>query len=230
MAEGSLFLVVNSHPYMQNLNSTYQTLVGYFGENIVLLFLFTISIFLYSVFVWKFYKRLAKRDIFDLNLERYRFDRSRWVWLKMIISVVLYIVEYCILFPIYIFFWFGIITVFLFLIAKGIEVKNILLISMSLVATIRMASYYKEELSNDIAKLIPFAFLAILITDPYFFSFERVIERIYELPSLLDNLLEFVVFVFVIEGLFRFLYLIKMSFSGGSDESENDNLELDEDL
>ena len=204
MAQGNLLLVVNGNPY-------YQTLVNYLGENVVMLIVFTIGIFLYSIFIWHFYKKLSKRDLFKLNLEKYEFDHSGWVWFKKLISVVMYLIEYCILFPIYILFWFAIITIFLFVITENIGVENILLISMSLIAATRMASYYKEDLANDISKLVPFALLAILITDPYFFSVQRVLDRIYELPSLFSHILDFVVFVFAAEGLFRFLYLIKIS-------------------
>lgn len=225
MSSANLFLVLNSNPYLQGLANIYQSLVNYFGENIILLSLYTIGIFMYCVFIWNFYKKLSKMDLFKLNLDRYRFDHSRWVWFKKLVSIFLYLLEYCVLFPIYIILWFGIMTFFLFIIAKNIEVKNILLISMSLVTTIRMASYYKQELATDISKLIPFALMAILITDPYFFSVQRVFERLYEIPSLLDNIFEFMVFVFFIEGLFRFIYLINLSLKKRLPKKREDDTE-----
>ena len=42
-----------------------------FGPTYLELLFFTIGMFFYAVFVWYFYKKLAKRDIFELNLSKY---------------------------------------------------------------------------------------------------------------------------------------------------------------
>jgi hypothetical protein len=207
MNPGDIILTINATPY-------YQTLVNFVGETIALLLLYTIGIFLYSVFIWYFYKKLSKRDLLELDLMHYDFDVSKWAWLKKTISVALYIVEYCFVFPIYIFFWFSVTTLLMFVIAETGDVGNILLISMSLIATVRVASYFKEELSNDIAKLLPFALLAVIITNPLFFSVEELLERISQLPNFFVILLDFITFIFVVEISLRVLYLLYLLLKG----------------
>lgn len=100
-----------------------------------------------------------------------------------------YIFEYLIVFPILVFIWFGIFSTFMFFLAKDLPVATILLMSMALVATIRITSYYKEDLSKDLGKMIPFALLAIFLVAPNFFSMELVQERFSEVSSFVSDIL-----------------------------------------
>ena len=72
-----------------------------------------------------------------------------------------------------------------------------------------MISYYKEDLSSDLAKLIPFALLAISLIDPNFFSVEATIASLSELPLLWSQILQFLVFSIVLEWILRTAYLVR---------------------
>ena len=54
----------------QNLDY-YYVLSNLIGITYLELLVFTMGMFFYAVFVWYFYKKLAKRDVFELNLGKY---------------------------------------------------------------------------------------------------------------------------------------------------------------
>jgi len=78
-----------------------------------------------------------------------------------------------------VFFWLAVFTLFIWLISSS-DFEDILLVSMALVASIRVCAYYNEDLSRDLAKLIPFALLAIFIVDYRFLSFDDVLDLRYD--------------------------------------------------
>jgi len=179
------------------------------GEAYLQLFVFTIGLFIYAVFVWKFYKSLSRRDIFELNLEKYNIPTVKHKTLKKVGSTIAYIFKYGFVLPFYIFFWFLILSVFLLILSEELTVTHIILTSVVIVSTTRVASYYKEELSTDLAKLIPFALMAILIINPNFFSMEITITRLSQIPNLGLQIVRFLIFSIVLEWILRILYLIK---------------------
>ncbi len=172
---------------------------------------FTVGMFIYAVFVWYFYKKLAKRDIFELNLEKYDLPGVKWRTLKKMGDIFTYILKYGIIFPFYVGFWFIVLSIFMFLLAKNLTVRNIALISVSLVSTIRVASYFKEDLSHDMAKLMPFALLAIFLTGPSFFSWDLFMNRLSSIPSLGWEIPQFFIFSILLEWVLRILYSIKVA-------------------
>ena len=183
------------------------------GETYLQLFVFSIGLFIYAVFVWHFYKTLSRRDIFEINLEKYNLPHVKHKTLGKVGSVISYILKYGFVFPIYIFLWFLILSLFLLVLSEEITINHIILTSVVIVSATRVTSYYKEDLSNDMAKLIPFALLAILIVDPNFFSIQTTIARLSEIPNLWSQIIQFLVFSIVLEWILRILYLIKRGLS-----------------
>jgi len=179
------------------------------GEIYVQLIILTFSLFIYAVFVWKFYKTLSKRDIFKIDWEKYNLPQVKHKTLKKVFSTLAYIFKYGFIFPFYIFFWFLILSLFLLIMTENIQLSNILLTSIIIVSATRVTSYYKEELAVDLAKLIPFALLAISFTNPNFFSVETILIRISELPFLWSQVIQFLIFSIFLEWLLRILYLVK---------------------
>ena len=76
-------------------------------------------------------------------------------------------------------------------------------------AATRITSYYKEDLSQDIAKILPLAVIGIFVVDPTFFSLDIAIGRFYEVPSLVPLLIQYLVFIIVMEFVFRVVLVIK---------------------
>ena len=173
------------------------------------LLIFTIGIFFYAVFVWFFYINLSKRDLFKLDLSKHDFPEVKHKGLKKAGSVFLYILKYGIAFPFYVAFWFAVLTLFLFVMTKNVTVRQVALISMALVSAVRITSYLKEDLSRDLAKLVPLALLAIFLSDPNFFSLDLLINRLKTVPSLSWELLYFLSFSILLEWVLRILCSIK---------------------
>ena len=185
------------------------------------LLVFTIGILFYAVFIWFFYRYLSKRDLFKLDLSKYNLLDTNQRRVKKAGSVFLYILKYGIVFPLYVGFWFTILTIFLFVMAKNVTVRQAALISIALVSTVRITSYLKEELSRDLAKLVPLALLAIFLTDPNFFSLELLIERVGIVPSLGMEVLKFLAFCILLEWGLRTLFSIKRAYRPKSTPTEN---------
>jgi len=136
----------------------------------------------------------------------------KWGKAKKSGSTLLYILKYFVIFPIFVGFWFTILTAFLFVMAKNVTIRQVALISMALVSTIRITSYLKEDLSRDLAKLVPLALLAIFLIDPNFFSWSLLMERLNTVPSLGWEIFKFLTFSILLEWVLRILYFVKRNY------------------
>lgn len=162
---------------------------------------FTAVIVIYSIFVFYFYRFLAKKNIIELNLNQYNQYSSPT--LIKIFAAIFYIIEYIVLLPVLTFFWFSTLSILILVIAKGLEVNIILLIAAALVAAVRITSYVSEDLAKDLAKMLPFTLLAIAITTAGFFDISIFFSRISEIPSLFSNVPYYLLFIVAIELVMR---------------------------
>ncbi|MCB9359552.1 hypothetical protein H6503_06490 [Candidatus Woesearchaeota archaeon] len=166
--------------------------------------IFIMGMVIYSVFIFHFYRYLARKDIIRLDLERY--NTASLSWLKKFISVIFYIIKYILLVPLIIFFWFGILTLFLSFLSKESVVSHILLVSMAVIGATRIAAYYNEALSTDLAKMLPFALLGVYIVDVSFFSFSDSLLLMYQMPGQVEMMAYYLIFVIVLEFFLRVAY------------------------
>jgi len=185
----------------------------------IVLGFYTVIITIYAIFIWKFYKFLARRNIIQLNLNQY--NRTEHPFLNKFLASVFFLVEYVIIVPILVFFWFSILAVFLLLLSKNQDISQVLIISAAIVAATRMTSYYSGDLSKDLAKMFPFTVLAIFLLDPDFFSIEKTIYRFSEIPLLFGNILIFLVFIAILEIIMRSLFTIIELFSPSGENTGN---------
>jgi len=167
--------------------------------NLALLILLT---FLYVLFVWKLYDIISTKNFlgkyFD-NLARTNNSVS---------SKLVYFIEYIIISPFIIFFWFIAFAIFVLLLTNIQEITTILIIVTIIVATIRMTAYVNKELSKEIAKILPFTLLAIAISTLNFFNIERIFERIGEISSIFSSMWFYLLLIFLIEVILRFFGFI----------------------
>lgn len=170
---------------------------------IVPLALFVLGMTVYAIFIFKFYRFLARKDIFEIDLEKY--SDVKFGGLKKFFRVVFYIIQHLLLFPLFVFLWFAMISVLLMVLAKGQTAGSILLISMALVATIRVAAYYNEALSVDLAKMLPLALLGVFLIDISFFSFDASLELIKQIPALSKTVGYYLVFIIALELVLRII-------------------------
>tara|TARA_Y100000310_G_scaffold145018_1_gene144378 strand:+ start:2468 stop:3103 length:636 start_codon:yes stop_codon:yes gene_type:complete len=174
------------------------------------LLFFTSVIVIYAVFVYYFYRYLAKKNIIGLNLSQYSETESS----QKVLATLFYIIEYLIILPILTFFWFAVFAILILVLAEGIGASTVLIISAAFVAAVRVTSYVSENLSRDLAKMIPFTLLAIAITKPNFFDVSALISRFSEIPSLFSNITYYLMFIIILELVMRvgefFVRLVKI--------------------
>ena len=162
----------------------------------------------YAVFVFRFYRFVASRDMFQLNLAQHEKSRHRWV--KAFLDFTLYIVEYIILFPVFAFFWFAVLTAILTFLSKGNSFSDILLMALATVSAIRVSAYYNEDLSKDLAKILPFAVLAIFLIDASFFTVSQSLDILKEAEGYTETVLYYLGFLIALEFALRLIYGVAM--------------------
>ena len=178
-----------------------------FYTSITPLALYSIAMVAYAIFIFKFYRFIARKDIFKLGLRDYSQGEG---FFSRLFAALLYAVEYLILFPIFTFFWFGILSLAFIFLSKTQELQYILLISMALVAVIRITSYYNEDLSKDLAKMLPFALLAVFIIDISYFSFSSSLALLKSTPSMWKVVFYYLIAVIFLELVLRIIYSLAM--------------------
>lgn len=197
----------------------YNSVVNYIPKDyhtFLVLGFYIVLIAIYAIFIWKFYRFLARRDIIKLDLRKYNTSHPG---LRKFIATLLFLLEYIIILPFLIFFWFVILALFLLLLAKNQALGNIILISAAVIGATRITSYISEDLSKDLAKMLPFTLLGIFLIDPSFFSVGDFIARLYDIPSLFQHILLYLIFIFALEIILRGLFTIIDLFKGDSEES-----------
>jgi hypothetical protein len=168
------------------------------------LIIFVLGIVVYSIFIFKFYRFLARKDIFKIDLQKYNKTFSGFV--KKLFSVAFYIIKYLIISPLFIFFWFGVIVIILIMLSNKLEVSQILLIAMALVASIRVTAYYNEALSKDLAKMFPFTLLAVFLLDITVFSYYNFIAKLNTIPYLWNQMVYYLAFSVLLEFMLRIFH------------------------
>ena len=170
------------------------------------LVLFILGLAVHSILVFNLYKFVAKRDIFELNLRQY--NRLQHKFLYKIYATFLYFLEYLLFFPLFLTVWFIAFSIMIISLTNQTDAATVLLISMAIVSTIRVLSYYKQTLSKEVAKLLPFALLAVFLMDISFFSWEKSWNLLIQIPSMLEILIYYFAFVVGLEFILRIFYSI----------------------
>lgn len=157
----------------------------------------------YAIFIFRFYRFVASRDMFGLDLSRY--EESRHRLMRRFLGVVTYVTKYLIVFPAFAFFWFAVLTLILTFLSKDRPFDDILLIALATVSTIRVTAYYNEDLSRDLAKILPFAVLAIFLIDASFFEIRESLSILERANDNRENILYYLLFLILLEFALRFV-------------------------
>lgn len=171
---------------------------------------------LYGLFIWKFYRFIAKKDIISLNLNQY--NRSSNPAIAKFLAGIFYFLEYIIIMPFMIFFWFAFFTLFIVLLNETLTLSQILIVSAVIISAVRMTAYYKEDLSKDLAKLLPFTLLAVSLLNPNFFNIERIITHLLSITDFFSEIKIYLLFIVFLEIILRFFSFIFSLF--GIEEEE----------
>ncbi len=157
----------------------------------------------YAVFVFKFYRFVAARDMFALDLSRYQ--EARFRWLRRFLHFVMYVAKYLVIFPAFAAFWFAVLTLILTFLSRDRAITDILLIALATVTTIRATAYYSEDLSRDVAKILPFAVLALFLIDASFFNVRESLEVLRDANDVRETILYYLLFLILVELALRLL-------------------------
>ena len=198
--------------------------VSFFANNgfeiLYPLFVYTLGLALYSLFVWKFYNFLSRRDLFELNLKKY--DFSNHPALKKTGSLLVYVVKHFIILPVFIFLWFLVFSALLVIMSKLQSVEEIMVLSMAVIASTRIISYFKEDMAKDLAKILPLTLIGLIILDPSYFQSINILDRVMQLPDMSLNILSYLLFTQVLEFTLRVLYGLKVLIFGNSEPKDNE--------
>jgi len=158
---------------------------------------YIIGMVIYSIFIFKFYKFISRKNIFMLNVGEHREHPT--------LGRLVYLLEYILLFPIVAFVWFFVISSILTLVSETLTITNIFMLSLAVTVTIRVTSYYNEELSRDVAKLLPLAMLAILLLNISAFSFSAPLELFTQITMQFKTLIYYFGLLVGIEFILRII-------------------------
>ena len=155
----------------------------------------------YTIFIFKFHRFIGSRDIFEYDLAKYQHARFRSV--RIFIHAVLYVAKYLLVFPFVAFFWFAVLTVMLSFLAKEEEIATVLLVSMAVVSAIRVTAYYNEDLSRDLARVLPYALLGVFVIQVSYFQVANSLEALKLAVNELETILYYLMFVIALEFVLR---------------------------
>ncbi|MEM4244802.1 MAG: hypothetical protein QXR60_01175 [Candidatus Nanoarchaeia archaeon] len=175
---------------------------GEYMEIIQPLLFFVVGIALYSIFIFTFYKFMARRDVVGKFHDTSKYEEG----LSKLIDFLMYILRNLILTPLFVFFWFFVMVMLVAFLTKNPTTNSVLITSISLVAAIRIAAYYNRNLAEDLAKMLPFVLLGVFLVDASYFSLETSLSVLLKLPQLWKILVYYMLFVIAIEFILRIMH------------------------
>ena len=160
-----------------------------------------IAIAVYSGFVFMFYRILAKKDLLTLDLSKYADDFGGKV--KKYLRSVLFVIQYIVVVPVLIAFWTLVLAVILTLLSDSSDHTRNALIATSVVGAVRILAYWTEELSRDVAKMLPFAVLGVYLVSSTSVQWSEFRELLESLPELAKSFFSSLVLLAILETLLR---------------------------
>jgi hypothetical protein len=154
-----------------------------------------ILIAIYSIGIWHFYRYIARRDCFNINTIHHQ---KLFSFLK-----------YFLIYPFIAFLFFLGFSFMILFITKDYEFVSILSTSFAVVIAIRLTAYYSEDLSKDVAKMLPFALLGLFIADPSYFGYAEITAKINSLPEFLNLCIQFIFLIVIVEWILRIFLSIR---------------------
>jgi hypothetical protein len=159
------------------------------------IFYLVISIAIYAIVIWHFYRFIARRDCFKISPRRH----------KKTIGFL----KYTFAFPFVAFLFFAGFSLLLLFLTKNLSIDQVLSTSFAIIVAIRITAYYNEDLSKDVAKMLPFALLGLFLVDPSYFNWGTINTRISELPEFFTLMAQYILFIVLIEWILRMLLTLR---------------------
>ena len=196
-----------SHVDIPNTREEMLELLVDFGRETYPTLMAIIAIAVYSGFVFMFYRILAKKDLLTLDLSKYADDFGGKV--KKYLRSVLFVVQYIVVVPILIAFWTLVLAVILTLLSDSSDHTRNALIATSVVGAVRILAYWTEDLSRDVAKMLPFAVLGVYLVSSTSVQWSAFQELLESLPELAKSFFSSLVLLAILETLLRIVTTLK---------------------
>jgi len=161
---------------------------------IISLLYFALSLVIYSIIIWHFYRFIATRDCFKIRTRNH--------------PKAVEFLKYFFLFPFVAFLFFIGFSLMMLALTRNYEIPEILSISFALVAAIRTVAYYSEDLAKDVAKMMPFALLGLFLVDSSYFNMDEILIKFNSIPDFMSMAVQFIVFIIITEWVLRLSYRI----------------------
>lgn len=159
--------------------------------------------------IWYLYKKLAKRDMFELNLHARNGERLSIG--KELFSTLTYLIKYIILFPMFVMLMFFLVSMGFLFLSPGLNLSTIFLFSIAIICVVRLLAYIKEEAAQEISKMIPFALVSSILLNP-------TLSQGYNFPAFVEleiaivGIWYYFLFIFIFEISLRAIYRITVVF------------------
>tara|TARA_B100001778_G_scaffold309230_1_gene290545 strand:+ start:1016 stop:1792 length:777 start_codon:yes stop_codon:yes gene_type:complete len=162
-----------------------------------------VAISVYSVFVFIFYRALAKRDLITLNLNHYSDNLSGRV--RKYARTILFVLQYIVVVPVLITFWTLVLAIILTLLSPDADHSRNALIATSVVGAVRILSYWTEDLSRDVAKMLPFGVLGVFLVGDAQVQISEIKELFSGLNEIATSFISSLFLIAVLESILRSL-------------------------
>ncbi len=184
----------------------YQQGVNLIGETSMTVLALSFSIAIYAIIVGTFYIKLSKKVLYKIKTDKpHKFLRAYF-------DMLIFLLKYTILFPLFSFVWFVFLSVMLYLMSTKLPLETAFILSISIVTAIRICAYYDEQVSVDLGKLLPLALLGIVLIDASSFTPAIVETKALELLTSLPRFVPFLIVGIAVEWILRLLLGIKRFF------------------
>ena len=116
---------------------------------------------------------------------------------------MLFVVQYIVVVPILIAFWTLVLAVILTLLSDSSDHTRNALIATSVVGAVRILAYWTEDLSRDVAKMLPFAVLGVYLVSSTSVQWSEFRELLESLPELAKSFFSSLMLLAILETLLR---------------------------
>ncbi|MDG1542792.1 MAG: hypothetical protein P8Q32_02560 [Candidatus Thalassarchaeaceae archaeon] len=160
-----------------------------------------LAISAYSIFVFIFYRNLAKRDLITLNLDKYSNNLTGKI--KKYIKSITFVIQYILIIPVLLTFWTLVLAIILTLLSPDADHSRNALIATSVVGSVRILSYWTEDLSRDVAKMLPFGVLGVFLVGDAQVQISEIKELLESLEEIATSFISSLFLIAVVEGILR---------------------------
>jgi hypothetical protein len=168
------------------------------------------GIVIYATFVFKFYRFLSSKDLIDADFSQY--SEGLHGFMKRFVNGLLLIVQYILFTPFLISFWILILAIILTLLSGGDDLYWNVLVATSMVGSVRVISYFSEDLSRDVAKMLPFAVLGVFLVDSGSFNWSAISIFWSQLNEFTVSFASSMILVVILETVLRIIDTLSQIF------------------